>query len=64
MKKYIATKKGFAGRLIEKGEVFEYEGKPGKWMKEYKKEVIEKSTQKEKSSTKKGEKRANDKEVI
>ena len=33
MKTYVATQRGYIGRLIEPGETFEYEGKPGSWMK-------------------------------
>jgi len=34
-KQFKAIKKGFDGKKIRMaGEVFEYEGKPGKWMKE------------------------------
>lgn len=31
--KYVATQRGYIGRIIEPGETFEYEGKPGSWMK-------------------------------
>ena len=33
MKTYVATQRGYIGRLIEPGETFEHEGKPGSWMK-------------------------------
>jgi hypothetical protein len=33
MKTYVATQRGYIGRIIEPGETFEYEGKPGSWMK-------------------------------
>jgi hypothetical protein len=33
MKTYVATQRGYIGRLIEPGETFQYEGKPGSWMK-------------------------------
>jgi len=32
MAEYIAKERGFAGRLIEAGEEFEWGGKPGSWM--------------------------------
>lgn len=31
--KYVATQRGYHGRIIEPGETFQYEGKPGLWMK-------------------------------
>jgi hypothetical protein len=33
MKTYVAIQRGYIGRLIEPGETFQYEGKPGLWMK-------------------------------
>jgi hypothetical protein len=36
MAKYIATARGYDNvKIREKGEVFEYKGKPGSWMKPY-----------------------------
>lgn len=39
MPRYIATARGYAGRLIEAGDEFTYDGPKGSWMEEVKEEV-------------------------
>lgn len=50
MATYKATERGYISRIIEPGEVFEFDGKPGKWMEEVKTEP--KGDQKQKTEPK------------
>lgn len=53
MKSYVATQRGYIGRLIEPGETFEYEGKPGTWMKPVGEEQSAEKTAEKKPATEK-----------
>lgn len=48
MAMYKAKERGFVGRVIEAGEVFNYDGKPGKWMEKIESKEADKGKQAEK----------------
>lgn len=45
MATYKAKERGYIGRIIEQGETFEFDGKPGKWMEEVPSEQKQKTEQ-------------------
>jgi hypothetical protein len=61
MKTYVATQRGYIGRLIEPGETFDYEGKPGLWMKLVADEKSAENAAAEKAAEKADEKSADKK---
>lgn len=55
MKTYRATRRGFIGRrLIEPGQTFEFDGKPGSWMEPVKEAKQEESKADDKKADDKG----------
>jgi hypothetical protein len=56
MATYKANQRGYIGRIIEQGEVFQFDGKPGKWM-----DKVETATPAEKEDGKSADKKTDGK---